>query len=135
MVAFFIGGSVPGYLGLSGLREAVSLSVDGLRIPGVIERFDCPRRSKSCRVVVTFKDPNTGAVREVDEGNASPTPDFVTGSPVDVLYLKGSNFERIRVNRPFYMWVMPLFMILMSAPCLAAAAYLMYAECVQRLRR
>lgn len=130
-LAFIAAGLVPAWLGISGIGEALSLHSKGTRIIGHIDRFDCPRRSTSCDVVVTFVDSDGGS-RQVVEGNASPAPDFVPGEPIEVLLLQRGEREVMRLNRPVYLWGLPIFLTLLSTPFMCVGAYLVFMSLSRR---
>lgn len=130
-LAFIAAGLVPAWLGISGIGEALSLHSKGTRIIGHIDRFDCPRRSTSCDVVVTFVDSDGGS-RKVVERNASPAPDFVPGEPIEVLLLQRGEREVMRLNRPVYLWGLPIFLTLLSTPFMCVGAYLVFMSLSRR---
>ncbi len=130
-LAFMVAGLVPAWIGASGICEALSLQKHGVRVIGFIDRFDCPRRSTSCDVIVTFVAAD-GESRQITEGSASPSPDFVTGGRMEVLYLQQGQDEVVRLNRPAYLWGLPIFLILVSAPFLCAGVYLMFMSLSKR---
>lgn len=129
--AFIAAGLVPAWLGISGIGEALSLHSKGARIIGHIERFDCPRRSTSCEVIVTFVD-SDGESRQVIEGNASPAPDFVAGERIEVLFLQRGEHEVMRLNRPVYLWGLPIFLTLLSTPFICAGSCLVFVSLIRR---
>jgi len=130
-LAFMVAGLVPAWIGVSGICEALSLQKHGVRVIGLIDRFDCPRRSTSCDVIVTFVAAD-GESRQITEGSASPSPDFVTGGRMDVLYLQQGQKEVVRLNRPVYLWGLPIFLILVSSPFLCAGVYLTFMSLSKR---
>lgn len=130
-LAFIAAGLVPAWLGISGIGEALSLHSKGTRIIGHIDRFDCPRRSTSCDVIVTFVAAD-GESRQITEGSASPSPNFVTGGRMDVLHLQQGQKEVVRLNRPVYLRGLPIFLILVSTPFLYAGVYLTFMSLSKR---
>lgn len=130
-MAFVVAGLVPAWFGISGIGEALSLHTQGERIIGLIDRFDCPRRSTSCEVTVTFVG-SDGESRQVTEGSASPSPDFVAGGRVEVFYLQQDQQEVMRLNRPAYLWGLPILLTLVSTPFLCAGVYLVFMSLSRR---
>lgn len=107
------------------MGQAWAFHTQGVRIVGLIDRFECPRRSKSCEVIVTFVAPN-GESRQLTEGSASPSPGFAAGDQIDVLFRQQGEHEVMRLNRPAYLWGLPILLILLSTPFLCAGAYLVF---------
>lgn len=130
-LAFMGAGLFPAWIGVSGICEALSLQKHGVRVIGLIDRFDCPRRSTSCDVIVSFVTAD-GESRQITEGSASPSPDFVTGGRTEVLYLQQGQNEVVRLNRPVYLWGPPILLILVSAPLLCAGVYLTFMSLSKR---
>lgn len=130
-LAFMAVGLAPAWIGVSGVCEALSLQKHGVRAIGRIDRFDCPRRSTSCDVIVTFVAAG-GKSRQITEGCASPSPDLVTGGRVEVLYLQRGQNEVVRLNRPVYLWGLPILLILVSAPFLCVGVYLTFMSWSKR---
>lgn len=130
-MAFVVAGLVPAWFGISGIGEALSLHTQGERIIGLIDRFDCPRRSTSCDVIVTFVAPD-GQSRQMVERNASPAPDFVAGGRTEVLFLQQGEHEVMRLNRSAYLWGLPILLTLLSTPFMCVGAYLVFMSLRQR---
>lgn len=124
-MAFMVAGLVPAWFGISGIGEARALHTKGARIIGLIDRFDCPRRSTSCDVIVTFVAPN-GESRQLVEGGASPSPGFAAGDRIDVLFQQQGEHEVMRLNRPVYLWGPPILLALLSIPFLCAGSCLVF---------
>ena len=127
IAALLIAGSIPALIGITGFTEAVLATFYSRTAKGVIDHFECPRRSSNCDVVVKYVHPD-GSSRTVVEGNASPSPDFVTGSSVQVFIANKGPREVIRIDRFFYLWFMPMLLSFISLPFLSAAAYLIWHE-------
>lgn len=124
-MAFVVAGLVPAWFGISGIGEAWTLHAKGVRIVGLIDRFDCPRRSTSCDVIVTFVAPS-GESRQFMEGGASPSPGFAAGDRIDVLFHQQGEHEAMRLNRPGYLWGLPILLTMLSTPFLCAGSYLVF---------
>lgn len=124
-MAFMVAGLVPAWFGMSGIGEAWALHTKGVRIVGLIDRFECPRRSNSCEVIVTFDAPN-GESQQLTEGSASPSPGFATGDQIDVLFRQQGEHEVMRLNRLVYLWALPILLTLLSTPFLFAGTYLVF---------
>jgi len=51
---------------------------------------------------------------------------------MDVLHLQQGQKEVVRLNRPVYLWGLPIFLILVSTPFLYAGVYLTFMSLSKR---